>query len=144
MYATSFVSADKIVDIIKAHHDNTMWHELHSMPYAQCKVGILNVDKNGEDIYVVFLKSYETIVCGYVLDTDYTYMFCTGTYSKTTAKQIGRFAREFSPLYSYHTFKVIAGFDKQCAVANADTMEYVIAQCDRYTGGKTFGTHNKT
>lgn len=67
------------------------------MPYAQCGVCF-------EDNKVYFI-SYTTIVI--VLDGEW--LECTGTYSPTTRKQIGRFLKEYAPDISYHMVKAIAG-----------------------------------
>lgn len=58
---------------------------LESMPYAQCGVDIL---KDG----TIMFYSYETLVIS-VSPTGW--LECTGTYSATTRKQIGRFMREY-------------------------------------------------
>ena len=49
----------------------------------------------------VALKSYGTIVCGGVNG----YLFCNGTYSRTTIKHISAFVKEYFPSFSYYTFK---------------------------------------
>ena len=69
--------------------------KLDSMPYAQCGV-ILNSDGS------VKFFSYSTLVC--IIDAQ-GWLECTGTYSNTTRKQIGRFLREYAPNLSYHDAK---------------------------------------
>ena len=64
-------------------------HRLNSHPYAQC--GII---RNGNTIQFV---SYETIVC----EIEEDWLHCYGTFSATTAKQIGWFLREMKQKYGY-------------------------------------------
>ena len=58
---------------------------LESMPYAKCGVDTL---KDG----TILFYSYETLVIS-VSPTGW--LECTGTYSQTTRKQIGRFMQEY-------------------------------------------------
>lgn len=69
--------------------------KLDSMPNAQCGV-ILHSD-GAVDFY-----SYSTLVCK--IDAQ-GWLECTGTYSQTTRKQIGRFLREYAPNLSYQDAK---------------------------------------
>lgn len=89
-----------------------------NMPYhekSQCEVGEIRfTNAPGEDIYeITFLKSYTTIVCGYVniFDDSYQYKmsfrFCTGTYSQTTRKHIGWFTKYIDTVGSYSLYKFI-------------------------------------
>ena len=68
---------------------------LREMPYAQCGVNFT------DDGHIVFI-SYTTPV----IDIDREgWLICTGTYSATTRKQIGRFLREYAPLMNYQMVK---------------------------------------
>lgn len=63
----------------------------------------------------VILMSYTTPVAG----VDHTgYAWCTGTYSATTRKHIGAFAKEFG--LTYHDFKAMC--ENEC-VMNIETGE---------------------
>ena len=149
MKETLHVTADHIVQTIKDNSDFVQYYKMSSMPYGSCNIGMVKVeDKTGEALYVIFLKSYSTVVCGYVLDGDIVYMFCTGTYSATTAKHISRFVREFTPIFSYYTMKYIATFKTKCAIISGqgvndpyEMMMSIITQCDKYTEGEMFGTY---
>lgn len=66
------------------------------MPYAQCGVNIMS------DGTVVFV-SYVTPV---IYITPEGWLICTGTYSPTTRKQIGRFLKEYVPALSYQNVKM--------------------------------------
>ena len=69
--------------------------KLKEMPYAQCGV---RFDTHGGIEFV----SYSTTV----IEIDpLGWMTCTGTYSQTTRKQIGKFLREYAPKMSYHDAK---------------------------------------
>ena len=79
-----------------------MTKKLKYAPYAQCRVEI-----DGDKITFI---SYATPVI--FLDKDETgcrRIECTGTYSQTTRKQIGRFLKEFAPDLCYADMKKIAG-----------------------------------
>lgn len=64
---------------------------LKSMPFAQCGV-IFTIDG------CVGLISYTTLVC--TIDKN-GWLECTGLYSATTRKHIGKFLREYAPNLSY-------------------------------------------
>ena len=59
--------------------------KLAEMPYAQAHV---EIDTTGD----IYFFSYVTLVC--VLTADKKFR-CTGTYSKTTKKQINAFGKEY-------------------------------------------------
>lgn len=69
---------------------------LKYMPYAQASVRIYD---NGDIVF----QSYSTDVIIYNAQ-DKT-LTCTGTYSQTTRKQIGKFLREYFPNFSYYDMK---------------------------------------
>lgn len=130
----------KIGSILSAI-DRTTFHaisyRLASMPHAQCHVNIVKIDRDVyEPIYIIYLKSYTTIVAGYVLDNDYIYQFCTGTYSATTAKHISKFASEFYPPFDYYSFKYLANHDSQVKIhCDFTAMHCIISQAERYMNG---------
>lgn len=68
---------------------------LDSMPYAKCGVDTLN------DGTIMFY-SYETLV---IVVSPTGWLECTGTYSQTTRKQIGRFMQEYFGLTYFHAKK---------------------------------------
>ena len=103
----------EIVSLIVENQQFICWSKLKNMPYAKCEVGIVRVDVNGDKAYIAFLKSYNTIVCGFVVFEEMVYAFCTGTYSKTTAKQIGRFCKEFCPNVGYYWMKDLSAMSAQ-------------------------------
>ena len=79
-----------------------MKRNLKYAPYAQCHV-IIESDR------VIFI-SYTTPVI--FLDKDESgsrRIECTGTYSPTTRKQIGKFLKEYAPDLCYADMKKIAG-----------------------------------
>ena len=63
--------------------------KLRDHEYAQCGI-------NGHGTLVQFV-SYETIVC----EIDNGWLHCFGTFSTTTAKQIGWFMRQMKQEYGY-------------------------------------------
>ena len=71
--------------------------KLADHPYAQCHV---ETDYNGDINFV----SYATTV----IMIRGQHIFCTGTYSQTTAKQIGWFLREYFPRFNYYGMKELA------------------------------------
>ena len=89
---------------------------LDSMPYAKCGVDTL---KDG----TILFYSYETLVIS-VSPTGW--LECTGTYSATTRKQIGRFMREYFGM-SYYDAK--AAFEGNY-VLNVNTRE--VKSLDEY------------
>lgn len=65
-------------------------------PYAQCGV----MDSTDGIVFV----SYTTPV---ISIDDNGWLVCTGLYSRTTAKQIGYFLREYAPMITYQVVKKI-------------------------------------
>lgn len=87
------------------------YYKMYSHKYANCCVSVYSKDGR---VTCVSLLSYATDVCGIYLDEDDDEwrVYCTGTYSQTTRKQIGWFARELCYAYapcnlSYYDFKTI-------------------------------------
>lgn len=73
--------------------------KLTNHEHAQCFVAI-------EDDGTINFISYRTLVIRAVLDTSGQYvLFCTGTYSQTTRKQIGWFLKEYFGDVSYYDMK---------------------------------------
>ena len=66
-------------------------YRLHSMPHAQCHIRI----ERSKNSVSVELISYNTSVCFIELDENDLILYCSGTYSNTTARHINRFTREF-------------------------------------------------
>ena len=66
-------------------------YRLHSMPHAQCHIRI----ERSKDSVSVELISYNTSVCYIELDENDLILYCSGTYSSTTARHINRFTAEF-------------------------------------------------
>lgn len=75
----------------------TMFYDraLREMPAAQC--GVMFTD-DGHTVFV----SYTTPVI--YIDKE-GWLICTGTYSPTTRKQIGRFLKEYAPTMTYYMVK---------------------------------------
>lgn len=72
---------------------------LREMPHAQCGV-VLSDDGS------IHFISYTTRVI--TIDKE-GWIECTGTYSQTTRKQIGKFLKEYAPAFDYYAMKQIAG-----------------------------------
>lgn len=68
---------------------------------AQC-----HVIEEGNKIHFI---SYVTRVITITRENGKRFVECTGTYSKTTIKQIGWFLREYAPDLSYYQMKDIVG-----------------------------------
>ena len=67
-------------------------HKLDNMPYAQA---IVHKYYNEEGyLTLAILQSYSTLVCA--IDFNNNIIYCNGTYSQTTRKHIGSFAKQFS------------------------------------------------
>ena len=73
-------------------------YRLHSMPSAQCHI-IIQHDTTKT---VVELISYDTSVLRAVYENDSFQLYCSGTYSHTTARHINRFTTEFFGDNLYH------------------------------------------
>ena len=78
-------------------------YRLRSMSSAHCLVEIHLQDNT---VSQTILRSYSTDVI--MLDLEYREIYCTGTYSQSTRKQIGRFVREFTATQNYYTMKELA------------------------------------
>lgn len=68
---------------------------LREMPHAQCGV---RIDEHGAITFV----SYDTEV---ITIDPHGWLTCTGTYSATTRKQIGKFLAEYAPNLRYQDAK---------------------------------------
>lgn len=86
-------------------------YKMDSHKYANCRISVYRED---DHVICVSLWSYSTDVCGiYFDDADGAWhVYCTGTYSQTTRKQIGWFAHELCYAYApckinYYDFKDI-------------------------------------
>ena len=79
-----------------------MIKKLKHAPYANCRVEI-DGDK------VVFISYTTPIIFMSKDERGSRVMECTGTYSQTTRKQIGRFLKEYAPDLTYYDMKKIAG-----------------------------------
>lgn len=86
-------------------------YKLASHQSAKCCVCVYRKDGR---VTCVSLRSYSTDVCGIYLDEvdGAWHVYCTGTYSQTTRRQIGWFARELCYAYApceidYFDFKAI-------------------------------------
>ena len=95
-------------------------YKLDSHPASNCCVCIYREDGR---LTCVSLRSYSTDVCGIYLDEpDGSWnVYCTGTYSQTTRRQIGWFARELRYAYAlcdidYYGFKAIYESDIDSSV----------------------------
>lgn len=75
---------------------------MHSMPYAQCHVNITH-DEDGAEVELV---SYNTSVCIIRENDNGITLYCSGTYSATTARHINRFTTEFLGRSHYYECKV--------------------------------------
>lgn len=60
----------------------------------------------------ICFQSYDTDVLYFCHATDMLY--CTGTYSQTTRKQIGWFLKEYFPNFSYHDVK--RAYETDCKI----------------------------
>ena len=77
-------------------------YRLRSMPYAQANVGIEEID--GE-YTAVRLYSYKTLVAVIDVVRRPATLYCTGIYSRTTARHINRFTTEFCGRNLYYECK---------------------------------------
>ncbi len=76
-------------------------YRMHSMPYAQCHVNITH-DGDGAEVELV---SYNTRVCIIRENDNGITLYCSGTYSATTARHINRFTSEFLGRSHYYDCK---------------------------------------
>lgn len=110
-------------------------YRLLSMPRAQCRVYIKRFDDESVSVELV---SYETsvLLVNYHPDSGAA-LYCSGTYSVTTARHINRFTRELFGDSKYHECKsalyntdehVGSGWYRVCDV----DPERLLKMCDRY------------
>jgi hypothetical protein len=134
------ITSEKALQIIRNNYSFIMWYRLKSMPHANCKLGIVKVDVSAdEDWYIGFLKSYDTVVAGFITDDTHVSVFCTGTYSPTTAKQITKFCREFCTPIDSHWMKRLAKTDAQAVVIDSCNLNSVIMQIISDYVGEKYG-----
>lgn len=101
---------------------NNRFYKLDSHKYANCRVSVSWKDGR---MTGVSLWSYSTDVCGIYLDDANSawHVYCTGTYSQTTRKQIVWFSRELCYAYApceidYYDFKAIYESDIDSSLPN--------------------------
>jgi hypothetical protein len=87
--------------------DNHTVRPLKSSPYAQARVHNY-YDENGY-LVLSILQSYNTLVAAY--DFNDNKIYCNGTYSRTTIRHIGNFAKELNAHalvnLDYYSFKAV-------------------------------------
>lgn len=76
--------------------------KLKNHPYSNCYV---LKDFEDEKIVAVHFISYTTEVITAVKSENYWLVKCHGTFSQTTAKQIGYFLKEYFPELNYYDMK---------------------------------------
>ena len=110
-------------------------YRLLSMPHAQCRVYIKRFDDESVSVELV---SYETSVL--IINSNPaigTALYCSGTYSVTTARHINRFTREFCGDNKYFECKSAVGDPAKYAggdwyyVGDVDP-ERLLKMCERY------------
>lgn len=89
-------------------------YRLHSMPHAQCHIRI----ERSKDSVSVELISYNTSVCFIELDENDLILYCSGTYSSTTARHINRFTAEFLGKSYYFACKAAVKYATRSANGN--------------------------
>ena len=117
-------------------------YRLASMPNAQCHVRFYYSNGVLEEVWLV---SYNTVVITINgLETSNPYWTCSGTYSKTTARHIGRFTKEFLGDNLYYTAKILAmtGEAEELDEYTANLVHRQVANYeDGYGGRKFFGNY---
>ena len=76
--------------------------KLKNHPYSKCYV---LKDIENEKIVAIHFISYTTEVITAIKSENYWLIKCHGTFSKTTAKQIGYFLKEYFPELNYYDMK---------------------------------------
>lgn len=112
-------------------------YRLKSMPYAQASVGIEEVDGELIDVH---LFSYDTRVVTIDLKTRPATLYCTGTYSMTTARHINRFTREFCGRNLYYECKEAVDPTRGNAAGRVNAQ---IDMCDVLTAVDWYEEHGK-
>lgn len=110
-------------------------YRLLSMPHAQCRVYIKRFDDGSVSVELI---SYETSVCLINYNpVNGAALYCSGTYSVTTARHINRFTSEFCEYNRYHECKaalrnpdnlLASGWYSVCHIDH----ERFLKMCDRY------------
>lgn len=114
-------------------------YRLNTMPYAQAHVFF---DEQDGELIAIDLYSYETRVCSIDLLQRPVALYCTGTYSMTTARHINRFTTEFCGRNLYHECKEAVDPEACCSYGRVSAyidIRDVLTAVDRYTAsGKRF------
>lgn len=107
MNTNTFMNADKLIS--KFHSFRPVKYAMPYHEYANCLVcyDVINYE-NGYTLGI-FLKSYNTVVCGLVKDTTGEevkyYRFISGLYSRTTIKHICWFCTYIDTEAHYYGYK---------------------------------------
>lgn len=112
-------------------------YRLRSMPSAHCVVEIHLLDNVVTD---VVLQSYRTDVV--IIDVENREITCTGTYSQSTRKHIGRFVREFTATQEYYTMKELASTPNQYKFLNGEDYDKAVDTAWSYLNNDKPLTYN--
>lgn len=107
-------------------------YRLRSMSSAHCVVEIRTVDNK---VTRIALESYRTGVI--MIDVENRDIACTGTYSQSTRKQIGRFIREFTATQDYYSMKELASTPTQYKFLNGEDYDKAVDTAWSYINNET-------
>lgn len=117
-------------------------YRLASMPSAQCHVRFYYSNGVLEEVWLV---SYNTVVIAIRgLETSNPYWSCSGVYSRTTARHIGRFTQEFLGSNLYQSAKTIAMTGEVIELDKSETIavhQQVAFYEDGFGGKKFYGNY---
>ena len=106
IYYDSLLDKGNLKVIINNAYNHTE-RPLKLMPYAQATVH--NYYNERGYLVLSVLQSYNTLVAAY--DFENNIVYCNGTYSRTTIRHIGNFARELNAHalvnLDYYSFKAV-------------------------------------
>ena len=106
IYHDSLLEQGNLKAIVNSAYNHTK-RALKLMPYAQAIVH--NYYNENGYLILSILQSYNTLVAAY--DFDNNKIYCNGTYSRTTIRHIGNFAKELNAHalinLDYYSFKAV-------------------------------------
>lgn len=131
------------VNTIEKNSGLIEWYKIRDCQYASCRVGIIEYKDKNNVVYSrhIFLKSYDTIVAGFVLGSNALWAYATGTfvtdnerpYSATTTRHINKFDKAITGgLFGYYFFKDLAMNTQFCEIEDERVRRRILDQI----GGK--------
>lgn len=100
------IELKNILILLQEHETETVFCKIPSHEKTKACIGVVNI----HGMNIVYLRSWNTIVCGYTYYKGFIRRFCTFINSRSSIHHIGLFARYadcFAGIYGYQVYKYV-------------------------------------